>query len=156
MYFFSTIGDSFRSPLFHFQQWFGFSEVSLLLGALAHLTTAELEALYALLVPLGAHTPRTADCTHAFLFFELNRSKGKLSKVLQRQLFNDTTTHYLTLLFHFLSPSIYHPNWSGVLLCLLGALAHLATAELEALYTLLVPLGAHTPRTADCTHVLPS
>ena len=35
-----------------------------LLGALAHATTAELEALYALLVPLWAHATRAGYCTH--------------------------------------------------------------------------------------------
>ena len=35
-----------------------------LLGALAHATTAELEALNALLVPLRAHATRAADGSH--------------------------------------------------------------------------------------------
>ena len=39
---------------------------------------------------------------------------------------------------------------------LLGALAHLATAELEALDALLVPLRAHTAGAANGTHVFPS
>ena len=36
-----------------------------LLGTLAHLTTAELQALYALLVPLGAHATGAGDGSHS-------------------------------------------------------------------------------------------
>jgi hypothetical protein len=38
-----------------------------LLGALAHTTTAELQALYALLVPLGAHAEGAGNCSHDWL-----------------------------------------------------------------------------------------
>jgi hypothetical protein len=38
-----------------------------LLGALAHLSAAELETLEALLVPLRAHASRAADCSHCWV-----------------------------------------------------------------------------------------
>ncbi len=43
-------------------------------------------------------------------------------------------------------------EWCEPLMRLFGALAHLSPSALEALETLLTPLGAHAARPADGTH----
>ena len=67
--------------------------------------------------------------------------------------------HYLFCIFVYVCESSIRneldPSY-GSNLHLLRALAHTTAAQLEALYALLVPLGAHAPGTADGTHGCPS